>query len=118
MDSALEPPVLRIDGDRLWSDLMELARIGAYEDEPTGLWGVNRQSPTDEDAAGRRLVVEWMEAAGLEVSIDPMGSIFGRRAGRRDDLAPVMAGSHIDSVGTAGAFDGCLGVLSLSLIHI
>ncbi|WAL40761.1 Zn-dependent hydrolase [Brevibacterium sp. BRM-1] len=112
MDSALEPPVLRIDGDRLWSDLMELARIGAYEDEPTGLWGVNRQSLTDEDAAGRRLVVGWMEAAGLEVSIDPMGSIFGRRPGRRDDLAPVMAGSHIDSVGTAGAFDGCLGVLS------
>src|SRR5699024_3301478 len=52
------------------------------------------------------------EAAGLEVTIDPMGSIFGRRAGRRDDLDPVMAGSHIDTVATAGAFDGCLGVLS------
>lgn len=48
---------------------------------------------------------------GLEVSIDEMGTIFGRREGTRPDLAPVMAGSHIDSVGTAGAFDGCLGVL-------
>jgi N-carbamoyl-L-amino-acid hydrolase len=53
-----------------------------------------------------------MEEAGLTVTIDPMGSIFGRRAGLRDDLAPVMMGSHIDTVGTAGAFDGCLGVLS------
>jgi N-carbamoyl-L-amino-acid hydrolase len=91
---------------------MELATIGAYDDEATGLTGVDRQSLTDEDAAGRRLVIRWMEEAGLTVTIDPMGSIFGRRAGLRDDLAPVMMGSHIDTVGTAGAFDGCLGVLS------
>lgn len=108
----LAPPVLTIDGDRLWSDLMELATIGAYDDEATDLIGVNRQSLTDEDAAGRRLVIRWMEEAGLIVTVDPMGSIFGRRAGLRDDLAPVMAGSHIDTVGTAGAFDGCLGVLA------
>lgn len=108
----LAPPVLRTDGDRLWSDLMELATIGAYDDEATGLTGVNRQSLTDEDAEGRRLLIRWMEEAGLTVTIDPMGSIFGRRAGRRDELAPVMIGSHIDTVGTAGAFDGCLGVLA------
>lgn len=112
MDSTLDSSVLHVNGDRLWSDLMELATIGAYDDEATGLVGVDRQSLTDEDAAGRRLVIRWMEAAGLEVTIDPMGSIFGRRAGRRDDLDPVMAGSHIDTVATAGAFDGCLGVLS------
>lgn len=110
--TTLEPSVLRIDGDRLWSDLVELATIGAYDDKATGLTGVNRQSLTDEDKEGRTLVMRWMEDAGLTVTVDPMGSIFGRRPGRRDDLAPVMAGSHIDTVGTAGAFDGCLGVLA------
>lgn len=102
---------LSIDSDRLWASLMELATIGAYEDEETGLVGVNRQSLTDEDAEGRRLLLRWMAEAGLEVTIDEMGTIFGRREGTDPTLAPLMAGSHIDSVGTAGAFDGCLGVL-------
>ncbi|WP_173921622.1 Zn-dependent hydrolase [Agromyces sp. Marseille-P2726] len=102
---------LAIDADRLWASLMELAQIGAYTDAATGLVGVDRLSLTDDDAEGRRLLVRWMEEAGLEVTIDEMGSIFGRRDGSEPDLAPVMAGSHIDSVATAGAFDGCLGVL-------
>lgn len=108
---AIAPRALMIDGDRLWASLMELAAIGAYDDEATGLVGVNRQSLTDADAAGRRLLIGWMEEAGLEVTIDEMGTIFGRREGAEPGLAPVMSGSHIDSVGTAGAFDGCLGVL-------
>ena len=101
---------IRTDGSRLWASLVELARIGAYDDAATALVGVNRQSLTDADAAGRRLLVRWMEEAGLDVTVDEMGTIFGRREGRQD-LAPVMAGSHIDTVATAGAFDGCLGVL-------
>lgn len=102
---------LTINGDRLWKSLMDLAEIGAYNDEATGLVGVNRQSLTDDDGEGRRLVISWMEEAGLEVSIDEMGNIFGRREGVEPGLDPLMAGSHIDSVATAGAFDGCLGVL-------
>lgn len=104
-------PLVGIDADRLWASLMELARIGAYADEATGLVGVNRQSLTDADAEGRRLLVRWLESAGLDVTIDEMGSIFGRREGIDSDARPVIVGSHIDSVATAGAFDGCLGVL-------
>ncbi|KHL04056.1 M20 family metallo-hydrolase [Sinomonas humi] len=102
---------LRIDGDRLWASLAELAEIGAYDDAATGLVGVDRQSLTDEDGDGRRLLVSWMQEAGLEVTVDGMGNIFGRREGIQPELKPVMAGSHIDTVATAGAFDGCLGVL-------
>lgn len=91
--------------------MMQLATIGAYEDAATGLMGVNRQALTDEDGQGRRLLIDWMQEAGLQVTIDEMGNIFGRREGCQPDLDPVMMGSHIDSVGTAGAFDGCLGVL-------
>lgn len=104
-------PELTIDADRLWSDLMELAAIGAYDDEATGLVGVNRQSLTDEDRAGRELLLSWMEELDLEITVDEMGTIFGRKEGQDPELDPVLIGSHIDTVATAGAFDGCLGVL-------
>ncbi|MDD7833875.1 M20 family metallo-hydrolase [Paenarthrobacter sp. AB444] len=108
---ATAPAALSINSERLWGSLMDLAAIGAYEDAATGLTGINRQSLTDEDGEGRRLVIGWMKDAELEVTVDEMGNIFGRREGTEPDASPVMAGSHIDTVATAGAFDGCLGVL-------
>jgi N-carbamoyl-L-amino-acid hydrolase len=90
---------------------MELAHIGAYTDESTGLVGVDRQTLTDEESRGRHLVTTWMRDAGLELRIDQMGNVFGRRPGTDPAAAPVLIGSHIDTVATAGAFDGCLGVL-------
>src|SRR5580658_2594453 len=101
---------LAIDGERLQRSLTDLARIGAYKDERTGLMGVNRLALTDADAAGRRQVVKWFEEAGLEVRVDRIGNVYGRRKGSRD-VEPVLSGSHIDSVPTGGAFDGTLGVL-------
>ncbi|MGW9596780.1 M20 family metallo-hydrolase [Streptomyces chartreusis] len=102
---------ITVNGDRLWQSLMELAEIGAYNDEGTGLRGVNRPVLTDADVASRRRVIAWMEQVGLAVRIDRMGNIYGRREGADSTAAPVLTGSHIDSVATAGAFDGCLGVL-------
>ncbi len=90
---------------------MSLAEIGAYTDPGTGLRGVCRLALTEADGAGRRQVKAWMEAAGLEVRVDRIGNVIGRRRGRDDALAPVMSGSHIDSVSTGGAFDGALGVI-------
>lgn len=101
----------KIDGERLTRSIEELARVGAYLDEHTGLHGVNRLALTDADKAARDLVKSWFERAGLSVRVDRIGNTYGRRAGRRSELAPVMAGSHIDSVPTGGAFDGALGVL-------
>ncbi len=102
---------ITVDGERLWRSLMDLARIGAYTDERTGLVGVNRLALTDADAAARRQVIRWMQDAGLSVRIDAVGNVYGRRDGTDPSALPVMLGSHIDSVATAGAFDGCLGVL-------
>lgn len=103
---------LRIEPQRLFDSLMALGRIGAYFDEPTGLTGVNRLALTDRDAEGRRQVQAWMLEAGLTVTIDQVGNVFGLRPGRDASLAPVMMGSHIDSVPTGGAFDGALGVMA------
>jgi N-carbamoyl-L-amino-acid hydrolase len=98
---------LRIDGDRLWRSLMDLAAIGA-----TPLGGVRRIALTDLDRQGRDQVVAWFRAAGLEVRVDPIGNIFGRRAGRDTQRPPVVAGSHIDTQPSGGKFDGNYGVLA------
>lgn len=100
-----------INQDRLYATLDELGRVGGYSDERTGLQGVNRLALTFEDGEGRRRVMAWMGELGLTVTVDRIGNVYARRAGRDDALDPVMMGSHIDSVPTAGRFDGCLGVL-------
>jgi N-carbamoyl-L-amino-acid hydrolase len=105
------PPPLSIDPDRLFRSLEDLGRIGAYDDPHSGLRGVCRLALSAADGEGRRHVVALMKDAGLDVTVDRIGNVFGRRRGREDHLAPVMMGSHIDSVATAGRFDGCLGVL-------
>ena len=97
---------LRVDGARLWDALMEMAKIGAT---PKG--GCNRQTLTDLDGQGRALFARWCESAGMTMKIDAMGTMFARRAGADDSLAPVMLGSHLDTQPTGGKFDGVLGVL-------
>jgi len=98
---------LRINGDRLWESLMEMARIGAT---PKG--GVCRVALSDVDRGGRDLFVRWCEEAGCSVSVDAMGNVFARRPGRNPALPPVMTGSHLDTQPTGGRFDGVYGVLA------
>src|SRR3984885_14581993 len=100
-------PELRINGDRLWASLMEMAKIGAT---PKG--GVCRLTLTDLDKQGRDLFVRWCKEAGCTVKVDQMGNIFARRPGRNDSLAPVGTGSHLDTQPTGGRFDGVYGVLA------
>ncbi|MDI9330305.1 MAG: Zn-dependent hydrolase [Alphaproteobacteria bacterium] len=107
--SLATPPVttLRINGERLWQSLMTLAQIGAT---PKG--GVARLALTDLDRQGRDLVVSWARELGMSVTVDRIGNIFMRRAGRNNALPPVMTGSHIDTQPTGGKFDGNYGVLA------
>jgi N-carbamoyl-L-amino-acid hydrolase len=102
---------LSIQPQRLADALLALGRIGSYLDEGSGLWGVSRLALTAADGEGRHHVIAKMQALGLQITVDRIGNVYARRRGREDSLAPVMMGSHIDSVPTAGRFDGCLGVL-------
>ena len=97
---------LRINGKRLQGTLEDMARIGAT---PGG--GVQRLSLSDEDKTARDLFVQWLKELDLEITIDEMGNIFGKRPGKNPDLRPVMSGSHIDSQPKGGRFDGILGVM-------
>ena len=103
----IDPTVLRIDRDRLFDRLDALAAVGAID----GTSGCCRLALTDEDRAGRDLVVGWMNELGLDVTVDRIGNVVGVLAGR-EPVAPVMTGSHIDTVRTGGRYDGNLGVLA------
>ena len=98
---------IRVNGQRLYDSLMEMAKIGATEKG-----GVCRLALTDVDKQARDLFVKWCEEAGCTVSVDKMGNIFARRPGKDNSLPPVMTGSHIDSQPTGGKFDGIYGVLA------
>jgi N-carbamoyl-L-amino-acid hydrolase len=98
---------LKVNSERLWDSLMQMAEIGAT---PKG--GVCRLALTDLDKEGRDLFVRWCREAGCTIRIDKMGNIFARRAGRDDSLPPVLTGSHLDTQPTGGKFDGVYGVLA------
>ncbi|MEJ7800198.1 MAG: Zn-dependent hydrolase [Ilumatobacter sp.] len=102
---------LRIDIDRLIGRLEALGEIGAVHG-PNGERGCARLALTDADRDGRDLVVTWMNDMGLLVEVDQVGNVFATLPGRDPELAPVMTGSHIDTVRTGGRFDGNLGVLA------
>ena len=97
-----------IDASRLLGRLAELGAIGRDADGR-----LVRLAASDADKLGRDCLVAWIEAAGLELAIDRIGNIFGIWVpdGTRD-RAPLLLGSHIDTVIDAGIYDGCYGVLS------
>ncbi len=97
---------MRINGDRLWDSLMEMAKIG-----PGVAGGNNRQTLTDEDGEGRALFQKWCEAEGCTMGLDQIGNMFARREGTDPDALPVYVGSHLDTQPTGGKYDGVLGVL-------
>lgn len=98
---------LRINGDRLWGSLMDMAKIG-----PGIAGGNNRQTLTDSDKEGRELFQRWCDEAGLTMGVDKMGTMFMTRAGTDPDALPVYIGSHLDTQPTGGKYDGVLGVLA------
>ena len=110
-DELRVPNDLRVDGDRLWRRLEALGEIAAVHG-PDGERGCARLALTDADRDGRDLVLGWMRDLGLAITIDAVGNVTATRAGTDSTAAPVMIGSHIDTVRTGGRFDGNLGVLA------
>ncbi len=102
---SVDTPTLSINGDRLMQRIFALAEVGATSDG-----GCNRLALTDADRDGRDVVVSWMRDLGLDVSIDVVGNVIG--VWQVGNGAPVMTGSHIDTVRTGGKYDGNYGVIA------
>ncbi|WP_282603282.1 Zn-dependent hydrolase [Paracoccus sp. PARArs4] len=98
---------MTVNGDRLWDSLERMAQVG-----PGIAGGNNRQTLTDEDAAGRALFAEWCRDAGMTMGLDRMGNMFMRHEGAEPALDPIYVGSHLDTQPTGGKYDGVLGVLA------
>jgi len=98
---------LKINGERLWDSLMEMAKIG-----PGIAGGNNRQTVTDEDSEARHLFQNWCLEAGCTMAVDDMGTMFARFEGTDPEALPVYIGSHLDTQPTGGKYDGVLGVLA------
>ena len=107
--AALPPalsPEIRADLGRFLDTLAASSKIGTGREG-----GMNRLTLSAADKEMRDLFVTWCQEAGLEVTVDAMGSIFGRRAGTEDHLPPLLIGSHLDTQENGGRFDGIVGVL-------
>ena len=96
----------RVDGARLNAWLVELSRFGANANG-----GVDRVAFSDADVEARAWTAELMRSAGLDVSVDLAGNLWGRREGTDPSLPPLALGSHIDSVPDGGNYDGPVGSL-------
>ncbi|RYJ03358.1 MAG: Zn-dependent hydrolase [Acetobacteraceae bacterium] len=103
--------VAAVSEARQWDRLMEMAKLGAFRGVD-GAEGVNRACLTPLDREARRLLIGWGEAIGLSPSVDALGNLFLRAEGRVPGLAPVLAGSHMDSQPAGGRFDGIWGVVA------
>lgn len=91
--------------DRLWDSIQTLGEIGEGEDG-----AMIRVTGSDADRRARDTLVRWFEDTGMTVRVDPVGNIVARRDGRTD-AAPIVTGSHVDTVPNGGKFDGIVGVL-------
>ena len=97
---------LRINLNRFKNRMLQLSKIGALKGG-----GVCRLSLTEEDREARDLLKQWADGLGLEVEVDEVGNMFVCRKGSSDTPC-IMTGSHLDTVGTGGLFDGSLGVVA------
>ncbi|MBT2217948.1 hypothetical protein KK120_19275 [Virgibacillus dakarensis] len=94
---------MNINGDRLWNRIMQLGKSSGSPKE-----GVNRPAFSQADRKDTDMVIEWMKEAGLDIHIDPVGNVSGRREGKEKGPS-VLTGSHLDSVLNGGRFDGAAG---------
>jgi len=95
---------MRVNGDRLWQNIVELGSIGRSQK------GVSRVAFSEADIEGRMWFLNKMKQAGLNTRIDGVGNVFGETPGEYEKR--ILVGSHLDTVPHGGMFDGALGVMA------
>ena len=98
---------LTIDAKRFWDTVERSGEIGVGR-----AGGLARVALTDADRQMRDEFCAWCRADGLTVTVDAVGNVFARRAGRDNTLPPVVLGSHLDTHINGGRYDGIVGVLA------
>lgn len=97
---------MKRDGSNVVARLAELAHIGRHET------GISRGLATPAERSARELFAAWARDGGYGLTQDRVGNLFACRPGARADAAPLLVGSHLDTVPTGGAYDGAYGVVA------
>ncbi|HOJ57477.1 MAG TPA: M20 family metallo-hydrolase [Bacillota bacterium] len=104
---------MRVKAERIQYDLENLSSFGGLEGG-----GISRLAFTSADREARDYLRDSLALQGLGTVQDAMGNMRARRHGTRD-LAPVMIGSHLDSVPSGGCYDGAVGIVAaLEVIRV
>ncbi|MCM3531292.1 M20 family metallo-hydrolase [Cytobacillus oceanisediminis] len=103
----METTKFMVNRIRLLDTINVSSSIGALENG-----GLNRLALTEEDKEMRNIFVKWLQEEKLDVRVDDLGNIYGRRKGKLNDSPAVAIGSHLDTQPCGGRFDGILGVLT------
>jgi len=93
----------QVNAERMENRISKISEFGQSPD------GSRRVAFSDADLAARKYFISLMKNAGLDVNIDFAGNIIGRREGKSNTRAPIMFGSHLDTVPNGGAYDGMVG---------
>ena len=96
-----------VDGERLNRTMAAMQSFGG-----TRGGGSARVAYSQHNKDALNYLTELMHEAGLDTHIDVAGNLIGRRAGNEQGLAPLVSGSHIDTVPNGGHYDGIVGVMS------
>ncbi|KAI0194205.1 amidase [Astrocystis sublimbata] len=96
-----------INHGRLWADIQETAKWGAI----AGTHGLSRLALSPTDKCIRDWFVAEAEEIGCQISVDEIGNIFAKLAGRDNTLPPIGIGSHLDTQPRGGRYDGILGTI-------
>jgi len=111
--------VNKIIMNRLKKDIIETSQFGrnpikkiiSYKDlDPEK--GITRPTGSAANKQIRDYAVKCMKELDLEITVDCIGNIYGKKSGSIKDQKSVMCGSHLDSVINGGHLDGALGVFA------
>lgn len=102
------PRVTTVNPQRIRENLKAFASMGYRAGR-----GMNRLAFSRTDLRARQVLIHRLSMLGLETSVDPFGTVFGRISSERNQAEPaVMVGSHLDAVPGGGRFDGSIGVVA------
>ena len=95
----------KVNQERVNNLIEGIAKFGSFDK------GVTRLAYSQEDFAAQKWLLKQIEDLNLSVTEDAVGNTFLRRKGKNEQLAPVVMGSHLDTVSQGGRYDGVLGVV-------
>ena len=100
--------------ETLSKDIVEMLKsLGSHGKDPEG--GISRFLYSKEWVEAQKYLEKEMENEGLEPHYDEVGNLFGTLKGSKYPNETILSGSHVDTVGNGGYYDGQYGIVAAFL---